>query len=660
MFRSVLVANRGEIALRVMRTARRMGLRTVAVYSEADASAPHVRFADEGHLIGPPPALESYLRIDRIIEAAVKSGAEAIHPGYGFLSENAAFAEACAAAGIAFVGPPVEAIRQMGNKSAAKALMQKAGVPVVPGYHGADQSDEVLALAAEHAEYPVLIKAAAGGGGKGMRRVDDPAAFGKELKAARREAMSAFGDDTMLVEKFVSRPRHIEIQVFADGHGNAVYLFERECSIQRRHQKVIEEAPAPGMTQELRARMGEAAVAAAKAIGYRGAGTVEFIVDGSKGLANADFFFMEMNTRLQVEHPVTEMITGTDLVEWQFLMASGETLPLRQDQLAIDGHAIEARLYAENPAKKFFPQAGPLKRLRFPTEGPHLRIDSGALEGQEISIFYDPMIAKMIAWDTTRTGAAQRLQTALEQTRLAGITSNLGFLAAIAGNEAFLKGDLHTGFIDEHAAALIPPTQPADRDVLGAAVLSILAERAKPAADPWDERTAWRMNLPPQEIFVLKDGDAERRVMVTHAPSLTVEIDGESWPAAFEREANGDLAVSLAGKRSTVHVFTEGDAITVLRRGHAHRLELLQADAAGDDAAASASDIRAPLPGRVVQVLAEPGKAVAKHAPLVIVEAMKMEHVLVAPAAGTIDEVRVAAGDQVAEGAVLVTFAAKS
>jgi 3-methylcrotonyl-CoA carboxylase alpha subunit len=659
MFRSVLVANRGEIALRVMRTARRMGLRTIAVHSEADAAAPHVRFADEAHLIGPPPALESYLRIDRIIEVAIRSGAEAIHPGYGFLSENAAFAEACAAAGIVFVGPPPDAIRQMGHKAAAKALMEQAGVPVVPGYHGDDQADGVLAEAAARIGYPVLIKAAAGGGGKGMRRVDAAGAFDRELKAARREAMSAFGDDTMLVERYVARPRHIEIQVFADGHGGAVHLFERECSIQRRHQKVIEEAPAPGMSEAQRARMGEAAVAAARAIGYRGAGTVEFIVDGRRGLADADFFFMEMNTRLQVEHPVTEMITGTDLVEWQFRVASGETLPLRQDQLAIDGHAIEARLYAENPAKKFFPQAGPLKRLRFPAEGPHLRIDSGVEEGQDISIFYDPMIAKVIAWDTTRTGAAHRLQGALERTRLAGIASNLGFLAAIAGNKAFLDGDLHTGFIDEHAADLIPGAEPAGRDVLGAAVLSILAARARPAADPWDERSAWRMNLPAREVFVLRDGDAERRVTVTHAPSLALEIDGESLPAAFEADAHGDLAVSLGGQRASVHVVMEGEALTVLRRGHAYRLALVEAATAGDDAADQASDIRAPLPGRVVQVLAEPGKAVARHAPLVILEAMKMEHVLVAPAAGTIGDVRVAAGDQVAEGAVLVTFAAK-
>jgi 3-methylcrotonyl-CoA carboxylase alpha subunit len=659
MFRSVLVANRGEIALRVMRTARRLGLRTVAVHSEADAGAPHVRFADEARLIGPPPALDSYLRIDRIVEAAVDSGAEAVHPGYGFLSENAAFAEACAAAGLVFVGPPADAIRRMGNKSAAKALMERAGVPVVPGYHGADQSDETLALAAERAGYPVLIKAAAGGGGKGMRRVDAPDRFERELKAARREAMSAFGDDAMLVEKFVPRPRHIEIQVFADGHGNTVHLFERECSIQRRHQKVIEEAPAPGMTPDLRVRMGAAAVAAAEAIGYRGAGTVEFIVDGSRGLAEADFWFMEMNTRLQVEHPVTEAVTGHDLVEWQFRVAAGETLPVTQDRLTIGGHAIEARLYAENPAKKFFPQAGTLTRLRFPPEGPHLRVDSGAAEGQEIPIFYDPMIAKVIAWDATRAGAAARLEAALRATRLAGIASNLGFLAAIAAHPAFLAGDLHTGFIDEHAADLIPEPGPADRETLAAAAAAVLAARGTASADPWEVRDAWRLNLPAAETLRLRDGGTERSVVVHHGPAPALEIDGERLAVAWEQDAAGDLAVSLGGVRFTAHVVAEGEALTVLRRGHAHRLELVDPGAADDDAAAGAADLRAPLPGRVAQVLAEPGKAVARHAPLVILEAMKMEHVLVAPAAATVDEVRVSAGDQVAEGAVLLTFAAK-
>jgi 3-methylcrotonyl-CoA carboxylase alpha subunit len=657
MFRSVLVANRGEIALRVMRTARRMGLRTIAVHSEADAEAPHARFADEAHLIGPPPALESYLQTERILDAARRSGAEAIHPGYGFLSENAAFAEACEQAGIAFIGPPAAAIRAMGNKSAAKDLMEKAGVPVVPGYHGADQSDEALAAAAERTGYPVLIKAAAGGGGKGMRRVDDPERFAKELKAARREANSAFGDDTMLVEKFVARPRHIEIQVFADREGHAVHLFERECSIQRRHQKVFEEAPAPGMTAALRDRMGKAAVAAAEAIGYVGAGTVEFIVDGSRGLDEAPFYFMEMNTRLQVEHPVTEAITGTDLVEWQLRVANGEALPLGQQDLAINGHAIEARLYAENPAKKFFPQAGLLKRLRFPPEGPHVRIDSGVEEGQEITIYYDPMIAKVISWDQTRQGAARRLEEALRRTRLAGINSNLAFLAAVVGHDAFLEGDLHTGFIEQHAADLIPEPGPASREILAAAALSTLADRRADPADPWDAGDAWRVNLPARERLVFRDGDEERPVTIHHSPALGLEFDGDVLPAAWQTEADGDLAISLGGRRETVHVVREGSTLTVLRHGHVHVLDLVEADA-DTDVAVDATEIRAPLPGRVVQVLTEAGRAVKRNEPLVILEAMKMEHVLVAPADATVAEVRVAAGDQVAEDAVLVTFTA--
>ena len=456
MFDAVLIANRGEIACRIIRTARQMGVRTIAVYSEADAGAPHVRMADEAHLIGPAPARESYLLIDKIIEVAEISGAQAIHPGYGFLSENADFAEACVAAGLTFVGPPAEAIRQMGHKSAAKDLMAAAGVPVVPGYHGDDQEDDMLAKAADEIGYPVLIKAAAGGGGKGMRRVDAPDRFAKALKAARREAMSAFGDDHVLIEKFVSKPRHIEIQVFADGQGNVVHLFERECSIQRRHQKIIEEAPAPGMSEGLRQRMAEAAVMAARAIDYRGAGTVEFIVDGSRGLDEAAFYFMEMNTRLQVEHPVTEMITGQDLVEWQFRVAAGEALPAAQDGLSIKGHAVEARLYAEDPAKKFFPQPGTLTQLAFPPEDDHLRIDSGIEEGQEVTVYYDPMIAKIIAWGDDRDEALNRLEAALRATELDGITSNLDFLAVLAAHPAFRNGDVDTGFIDTYLADLVP------------------------------------------------------------------------------------------------------------------------------------------------------------------------------------------------------------
>ena len=664
MFESVLIANRGEIAVRVMRTARRLGIRTIAVYSEADSDAPHVRAADEAHLIGPSPAGESYLSIERVLAAAHAAGAEAIHPGYGFLSENAAFANACAAARVTFVGPPADAISQMGNKSAAKALMDAANVPIVPGYHGDDQDDATLENAAAEIGYPVLIKAAAGGGGKGMRRVDDPDRFGKELKAARREATGAFGDDAMLVEKFVSKPRHIEIQVFADGHGNAVHLFERECSIQRRHQKVIEEAPAPGMTEAMRASMGEAAVAAARAIDYRGAGTVEFIVDGTHSLEAAPFYFMEMNTRLQVEHPVTEMITGTDLVEWQFRVAAGEALPLSQDDLAISGHAIEARLYAENPAKKFFPQTGTLNRLRFPEEGPHLRVDSGVREGQEISIFYDPMIAKLAVWDESRDRAATRLERALRDTRLAGVTTNLAFLAAIAEHAAFREGDLDTGFIEAHAGDLIPEAAPADATIMATAALFELSERARQPAtstdphSPWNGPAPWRMNLPAYETMIFKDGDDERRVVVHHAPDgLTLEIDGDRMAASCSEEPNGDLAVDLDGARTTIHVVAEGDMITVLRHGHVHQLERMRAAADADHIAGGAGDVRAPLPGKVIQVLAEAGQTVKADTPLIILEAMKMEHTLVAPADGTIAEVAVSAGDQVTEGMLLIGFA---
>ncbi|MDE0725630.1 MAG: ATP-grasp domain-containing protein, partial [Alphaproteobacteria bacterium] len=435
MFRKILIANRGEIACRVMRTAHRLGAATVAVYSEADANAMHVAMADEAVLIGPPPVQESYLLMDRIIEAAKRTRAEAIHPGYGFLSENAAFAEACAAAGIVFIGPPASAIRAMGEKAAAKALMVAAQVPVVPGYHGDDQDDAVLTRAADDIGYPVLIKAVMGGGGKGMRQVNEAGKFAAALKGARREGLSSFGDDKVLVEKYLERPRHIEIQVFADQQGEVVHLFERDCSVQRRHQKVLEEAPAPGMSASMRRAMGDAAVAAAKAIGYVGAGTVEFIVDVSadsnNGLSEDAFYFMEMNTRLQVEHPVTEMITGQDLVEWQLRVAAGEPLPLSQDELTINGHAVEARIYSENPQKKFLPATGTLHRLRPPAEGPHVRVDTGVREGDEVSMFYDPMIAKLIVWDRDRPSALRRLVDALERYEIAGVITNVNFLAAV-------------------------------------------------------------------------------------------------------------------------------------------------------------------------------------------------------------------------------------
>ncbi len=463
MIRTLLIANRGEIACRVARTAKRLGIRVVAVYSDADANAMHVAMADEAVRIGEAPPRESYLRADRILDAAKATGSDAVHPGYGFLSENDAFAEACAAAGIIFVGPPAEAIRAMGSKSAAKTLMEKAAVPLVPGYHGVDQSEQVFTDAARRIGYPVLIKASAGGGGKGMKIVERAEDFTAQLASAKREAASSFGDDHVLVEKYLTRPRHIEIQVFADQHGNCLYLNERDCSIQRRHQKVLEEAPAPGMTAERRAQMGQAAVAAAKAVGYVGAGTVEFIADES-----GTFFFMEMNTRLQVEHPVTEMITGLDLVELQLRVAQGETLPLTQAQVPVNGHAIEARVYAEDPDKDFLPSVGRLQHLRFPAATDHVRVDTGVRAGDEISIHYDPMIAKLIVWDRDRAAALRRLATALAECQALGPATNIAFLHAVAVHPAYGKGEVDTGFIPQAPRRAAAPGIAGERPRTGA------------------------------------------------------------------------------------------------------------------------------------------------------------------------------------------------
>src|SRR5512134_593019 len=518
MFDKILIANRGEIACRIARSARRLGIRTVAVYSEADAGARHVALADEAHLLGPAAARDSYLRGERIIEVALGSGAEAIHPGYGFLSENAAFAEACAAAGIVFVGPPPAAIRAMGDKSAAKAIMERAGVPLVPGYHGADQSPAVLQQAADRIGYPVLIKASAGGGGKGMRVVERAAEFAPALASAQREALSAFGDDRVLLEKYLPRPRHIEVQVFADSQGNVLHLFERDCSVQRRHQKVLEEAPAPGMTRERRRHMGEAAVAAARAIGYANAGTVEFIAD-----QDGNFHFMEMNTRLQVEHPVTEMITGLDLVEWQLRVAAGEALPLGQDDLAINGHAIEARVYAEDPAKNFLPSVGRISHLRLPEESAHLRVDTGVRQGDEISMFYDPMIAKLIVWDADRRSALRRLRHALTEFQVVGVSTNLQFLSAVAAHPAFASAELDTGLIARHRAELLPEAVPASDAILAVAALSELmridaeaerdASRSGDPWSPWQRRDGWRLNEDNHHMLLFRDG--AREVAVT-------------------------------------------------------------------------------------------------------------------------------------------------
>ncbi|HEY1630609.1 MAG TPA: acetyl/propionyl/methylcrotonyl-CoA carboxylase subunit alpha [Rhizomicrobium sp.] len=621
MFTKLLIANRGEIACRVIRTARRLGIATVAVYSDADAGAAHVALADEAVPIGPAPARESYLKGGAILAAAKKTGAQAVHPGYGFLSENAEFAEACAEAGIVFVGPPPSAIRAMGLKDRAKALMAKAGVAVVPGYLGEDHAPDHLAREADKIGYPVLIKAVAGGGGKGMRRVDAAGEFAAALEGAKREARSSFGDDKVLIEKYINRPRHIELQVFADNHGNAVHLYERDCSLQRRHQKVIEEAPAPGMPDAMRARMGEAAVKAAKAVGYAGAGTVEFIVDASEGLKEDRFWFMEMNTRLQVEHPVTEAITGLDLVEWQLRVASGETLPAAQKDIVARGHAVEARLYAEDPDKGFLPSTGKLERLHLP-EG--VRVDTGVREGDVVTPFYDPMIAKVIAWAGTREAAIAKLADALSTAQIAGVHTNNAFLIRALRQKDFIAGDIDTAFIVRHEAELLPHAGLPDW-VLEAAAHHVRGEFAGAGGDPWGRQDGFRLAGRAEQTaeFVVDD----KRVAVPFPQTAS---------ARTLRLANGDIAVMESGATYTVRPYDPFAA----------------AEAAG-----SASDrIAAPMPGKVAQLLVKKGEAVKKGQPLAVLEAMKMEHTLAAPADAKVAGVEVSLGDQVNEGAIILRF----
>ncbi len=669
MFRKILIANRGEIACRVMRTANRLGVATVAVYSEADASAMHVAMADEAVLIGPSPVQESYLVIEKIIDAALRTGAEAIHPGYGFLAENAAFAEACAAASITFIGPPATAIRAMGEKAAAKALMEKANVPIVPGYHGADQDDAVLLQAAADIGYPILIKAVSGGGGKGMRQVDNAERFANALKGARREGLSSFGDDKVLVEKYLERPRHIEIQVFADQQGNVVHLFERDCSVQRRHQKVLEEAPAPGMTPEMRRTMGDAAVAAARAIGYVGAGTVEFIADVSHGLSEDKFYFMEMNTRLQVEHPVTEMITGQDLVEWQLRVAGGEPLPLSQDDLVIDGHAIEARIYSENPQKNFLPATGTLHRLRPPPEGPHLRVDTGVREGDEVSMFYDPMIAKLVVWDRDRASALRRLLDGLERYEIAGVITNVNFLAAVAAHPAFAAGDLETGFIEKHKDDLIPAPGAIPDQALALACLDLLLARTGHAASadphsPWARVDGWRLNGQGHDELSFRDGNGEDEIMVTvHYPSAggyRLALPGGEMLANGEVDEGGTLWADLDGLRVSAAVVHDGDKVTILSGGRAHRIERTDPMALRDYDLEEGGKVTAPLPGKIVQVHVAAGDNVKKGEPLLILEAMKMEHTIAAPRDAVIAAIPFSPGEQVDEGTELILFEAST
>ncbi|MDB5408983.1 MAG: 3-methylcrotonyl-CoA carboxylase [Rhodospirillales bacterium] len=661
MFSKILIANRGEIACRVIRTARRMAIATVAVCSEADRDALHVAMADEAHEIGPAAARDSYLRGEKIIAAALRSGAEAVHPGYGFLSENADFAEACAAAGLVFIGPPVAAIRAMGSKAAAKTLMAAAGVATVPGYHGTAQDLEAFAAAAAAIGYPVLIKASAGGGGKGMRIVAREGDLADALDSARREAASSFGDDWLLIEKFLTSPRHIEMQIFADRHGGCVHLFERDCSIQRRHQKVIEEAPAPGLDPTMRRAMGAAAIAAARAVGYVGAGTVEFIVEGDQ------FYFMEMNTRLQVEHAVTEMVTGVDLVEWQIRVAAGEALLLGQDAIALAGHAIEARLYAEDPARDFLPAAGVLTQWRHPPEGPDFRVETGVREGDRIGIDYDPMLAKLVVCGEDRAAALRRLREALAGTVVGGIANNVDFLARIAASPDFAAGAVDTGFIAAHRDALLPATGSAPQPCLAAAALAVVLDREAAARaatarssdpySPWHRRDSWRIEGAADQVVAFRDGETNREVRIRPAADGYVLDLGAGCVGAAALRDGGVLRLTLDGVMLRLNVIRDGAEITVRDDDGSHRLTLLDPLASAAAEGAVAGRLTAPMPGKIIAVPAVPGMPVARGAVLVVLEAMKMEHAVTAPAGAIVERVAVAVGDLVDEGAELLVLA---
>ncbi len=673
MFTKILIANRGEIACRVIKTARQMGILTVAVYSDADADSLHVNMADEAIYLGPSPSRESYLLGDKVIEAAKRTGAQAIHPGYGFLSENAEFCRKCEQENIVFIGPPVGAIEAMGSKSAAKNIMEKAQVPLVPGYHGEDQSAEVIKKAADDMGYPVLLKATAGGGGKGMRQVWSEAEFQEGFEAAKREALSSFGDDTMLVEKYLTQPRHVEIQVFCDNHGNAVYLFERDCSVQRRHQKVIEEAPAFGMSEELRAKMGESAIKSAQAIGYQGAGTVEFLLD-----VDGSFYFMEMNTRLQVEHPVTEMISGQDLVEWQLRVAAGETLPKKQSELVINGHAFEARIYAEDANNEFLPATGTLEFLQTPIESDYVRVDTGVRQGDEVSVFYDPMIAKLIVWDESREKALQRLTKALAEYRIQGVTTNLDFLYNLATCPPFISEDIDTGFIEKNSDLIFHNTEQALANELPMAALSIVlteAEEAKQQAaksndpsSPWNNTNAWRLNEAHLHNFTIAHNEIEYDVTVeqkreAHKSYYLITVNGEQAEQRTvdcQGSLEGDqLRTNIDGYRSSATIVRNGTQISLYRQNGVFNFNRVMPDLGDSSDDAAQGGLTAPMNGTMVAVLVKSGDKVVKDQPLVIMEAMKMEHTIKAPTDGVINSLYYQEGEMVDGGAELLDFAAE-
>ncbi|GAA0360120.1 acetyl/propionyl/methylcrotonyl-CoA carboxylase subunit alpha [Bowmanella denitrificans] len=671
MLIKLLIANRGEISCRIIKTAKRMGIHTVAVYSDADADALHVQMADEAVHIGPAPSKDSYLQAERIIEVARKVGADMIHPGYGFLSENAEFARLCEDNQIIFVGPPVPAIDAMGSKSAAKKIMEAAGVPLVPGYHGEDQSPALLKQHADKMGYPVLLKAAAGGGGKGMRQVHRAEDFDDALAAAKREAMAGFGDEHMLVEKYLTQPRHVEIQVFCDMHGNGVYLFERDCSVQRRHQKVIEEAPAPGMTEVLRAQIGEAALKAAAAIGYVGAGTVEFLLD-----TDGRFYFMEMNTRLQVEHPVTEMISGQDLVEWQLRVASGEELPLKQSELQINGHAFEARVYAEDPDNEFLPATGSLNFLQPPDESDYVRVDTGVRQGDKVSVYYDPMIAKLIVWDEDRPKALRRLVKALSEYRVRGVTTNIDFLYNLANTKAFKQAQLDTGFIDKHQSEIFIKDKGDIASLLPLAALYLvlnqehrqlsLTQNSQDPFSPWQSLSAWRANESHEQQLDIQIHDTLHQVKVlqlnTAAQSL-YQISGEGFTVQCQGHIEGDMLTAIIdGHRQKVTFSSQGaddeEGCSLYTQHSALHFRHILPDLGLLDGDAHGTGLTAPMNGTIVNLMVKPGEQVSKGQVLVIMEAMKMEHSLKAPSAGKVVEFFYQPGELVDGGAELVNFEA--
>ncbi len=656
MFSKILIANRGEIACRVIQTAHRLGIKCVAVYSEADANARHVAMADEAFLLGPAPSSESYLRADTIIEICKRSGAQAVHPGYGFLSENTYFAEALEAQGITFIGPPSSAIAAMGSKSAAKAIMEDAGVPLVPGYHGEDQSPELLLKESERCGYPQLLKAIAGGGGKGMRVVNSLEEFDSALQSARREAQNAFGNPDMLIERYLTQPRHVEIQVFCDQLGHSIYLAERDCSVQRRHQKVIEEAPAPGLSDETRRAMGEAAVRAAEAINYVGAGTVEFLYD-----VDGSFYFMEMNTRLQVEHPVTEMITGLDLVEWQLRIASGEALPLAQNELTIKGHALEARIYAEDPENDFLPATGKLNYLRTPVESNHVRVDTGVVEGDEVSIYYDPMIAKLIVWDECREKAVDRMVQALEDYRISGVKTNTQFLHALADSTPFRECELDTGFIEKHEK-LIFKSQSADKNRLLAIATAFFCESERSNSiipgdqfSPFSSTSSWRLNSSYSRPVTLVIDDEHYDLNVLEIGNCYHLSLGDIHYEVKACLSEDLLSLVIDGHKLSVHGNLDGDKLALFYQGEQFEC-IRHRQTFTDTNENNEGSLSAPMNGAVVAVLVEEGQEVTAGQALVIMEAMKMEHKISAPYDGKVSSIFYADGDMVSEGADLIAI----